>query len=67
MHLLMFYPILLPSPFFLLLRGRNSDPESHSRRFSPVPTAVRASILMAITFQPFLPSSTRTRRIASVQ
>ena len=62
----------LPHPIYYLcifsfsfsLPRRNSDPGSLSRLFSPLPTMLRAFILIAIRHQPFLPSLTNIELIA---
>lgn len=60
-YLIMFPSHLLSSPFcsLSLLHSRNSYPRSHGRRSSPLPSTVRAFILIARIPQPFLPSSAR--------
>ena len=48
------FALLAPAPSL-----RNSDPGSHSRHTSPLPTTVRAYISIATRVQYCLPSSTR--------
>ena len=54
-------PFIIFVPFFSLPPSRNSDPGSHSRRFSPPPHYARfvPCIFIVTRLQLFLPSSTR--------
>ena len=60
--------IILSSNHFLQLPPiRNSDPGSHSRHSSSLPTAVRAFASIAIIIQHFFPLSTRVQLLKDVE
>ena len=54
-----FIPLIIYALHFSLPPSRNSDPESYSSLFFPLPTTVRAFHFMARRLPPLLPSSTR--------